>query len=303
MTIVNEYEFEMLRNKTGWSEVSWPPRRKCSSSPRRKGLDDPCRRQALCVPGDPGAAQRRPDRRGRCVSRRNHQGLSEKNALGNDGPNRQPRRDVCAGRIRHAKSSLRSGRIRRASAAFGRLVGEAVWQLSGSWFGHVRRESKCCATDGMTNQRRIEWQNVKMMSRIFRSRKRGVSAFNGRRTICRCCGKSAIDSKKSDRSKGLRIAACLHVTTETANLMWTLVAGGADVVLSASNPLSTQDDVAASLVAHFEVPVFAIKGEDNATVLSALALDARIQAEHHDGRRRRLAFDAAQRAHRFAARA
>ena len=65
--------------------------------------------------------------------------------------------------------------------------------------------------------------------------------------------------------KGLRIAACLHVTSETANLMWTLVEGGADVVLSASNPLSTQDDVAASLVADFEVPVFAIKGEDNAT--------------------------------------
>ena len=65
--------------------------------------------------------------------------------------------------------------------------------------------------------------------------------------------------------KGLRIAACLHVTSETANLMWTLVAGGADVVLAASNPLSTQDDVAASLVAHFEVPVFAIKGEDNQT--------------------------------------
>ncbi len=65
--------------------------------------------------------------------------------------------------------------------------------------------------------------------------------------------------------KGLRIAACLHVTSETANLMWTLVAGGADVVLAASNPLSTQDDVAASLVAHFEVPVFAIKGEDNTT--------------------------------------
>ncbi|MCI0478310.1 MAG: adenosylhomocysteinase [Anaerolineales bacterium] len=65
--------------------------------------------------------------------------------------------------------------------------------------------------------------------------------------------------------KGLRIAACLHVTSETANLMWTLVEGGADVVLSASNPLSTQDDVAASLVADFEVPVYAIKGEDNAT--------------------------------------
>lgn len=64
---------------------------------------------------------------------------------------------------------------------------------------------------------------------------------------------------------GTRISACLHVTTETANLMRALQAGGADVVLTASNPLSTQDDVAASLVNHFEIPVFAIKGEDNAT--------------------------------------
>src|SRR5581483_2498379 len=64
---------------------------------------------------------------------------------------------------------------------------------------------------------------------------------------------------------GQRIAACLHVTTETANLMRTLVEGGADVVLCASNPLSTQDDVAASLVVHWEVPVYAIKGEDNKT--------------------------------------
>ncbi len=56
--------------------------------------------------------------------------------------------------------------------------------------------------------------------------------------------------------KGLRVAACLHVTSETANLMWTLVAGGADVVLAASNPLSTQDDVAASLVKNFKMPVF-----------------------------------------------
>lgn len=80
--------------------------------------------------------------------------------------------------------------------------------------------------------------------------------------------------------KGLRVAACLHVTTETANLMWTLVAGGADVVLAASNPLSTQDDVAASLVAHFEVPVFAVKGEDNKTyyrhIHSALDLQPNI---------------------------
>lgn len=65
--------------------------------------------------------------------------------------------------------------------------------------------------------------------------------------------------------QGARVAACLHVTTETANLMRTLQAGGAGVVLCASNPLSTQDNVAASLVKDFNIPVFAIKGEDNQT--------------------------------------
>lgn len=65
--------------------------------------------------------------------------------------------------------------------------------------------------------------------------------------------------------KGKRIAACLHVTTETASLMQTLKAGGAKVSLCASNPLSTQDDVAASLVKHDKISVFAIKGEDNKT--------------------------------------
>ena len=63
--------------------------------------------------------------------------------------------------------------------------------------------------------------------------------------------------------KGMRVSACLHVTTETANLMKTLQAGGADVVLTASNPLSTQDDVAAALVSIHEIPTFAIKGESN----------------------------------------
>jgi len=63
---------------------------------------------------------------------------------------------------------------------------------------------------------------------------------------------------------GQRLAACLHVTTETANLVRTLQAGGAEVRLCASNPLSTQDDVAAALVAEYGVPVFAVKGEDNA---------------------------------------
>src|SRR6186997_3651286 len=62
---------------------------------------------------------------------------------------------------------------------------------------------------------------------------------------------------------GYRISACLHVTTETANLARTLKAGGADVVLCASNPLSTQDDVAAALVDEYDISVFAIKGEDN----------------------------------------
>ncbi|MBK5101166.1 MAG: adenosylhomocysteinase [Desulfobacteraceae bacterium] len=74
--------------------------------------------------------------------------------------------------------------------------------------------------------------------------------------------------------KGLRLSACLHVTTETASLLKTLKAGGASVVVCASNPLSTQDDVAASMVADDEIPVFAIRGEDHATyyshILSAL---------------------------------
>jgi adenosylhomocysteinase len=65
--------------------------------------------------------------------------------------------------------------------------------------------------------------------------------------------------------EGICLGACLHVTTETASLVQTLKAGGADVYLCASNPLSTQDDVAASLVKNSEIPVFAIKGEDNDT--------------------------------------
>ncbi len=65
--------------------------------------------------------------------------------------------------------------------------------------------------------------------------------------------------------KGIRISACLHVTTETANLVRTLKEGGAEVFLTASNPLSTQDDVAAALVKFYEIPVFAIRGEDRET--------------------------------------
>ncbi len=85
--------------------------------------------------------------------------------------------------------------------------------------------------------------------------------------------------------RGYRISACLHVTTETANLMRTLKAGGADVVLCASNPLSTQDDVAAALVEEFGIPVFAIKGEDNETYYSHImaAVDHKPQLTMDDG--------------------
>lgn len=84
---------------------------------------------------------------------------------------------------------------------------------------------------------------------------------------------------------GMRIAACLHVTTETANLMHALQEGGAEVVLTASNPLSTQDDVAAALVSHFEIPVFAIKGEDNVTYYKHInaALDHKPHMTMDDG--------------------
>ena len=85
--------------------------------------------------------------------------------------------------------------------------------------------------------------------------------------------------------KGVRLSACLHVTSETASLARTLVAGGADLVLTASNPLSTQDDVAAALVNIYEVPTFAIKGEDNLTYYKHIsaALDHKPHMTMDDG--------------------
>jgi adenosylhomocysteinase len=92
-------------------------------------------------------------------------------------------------------------------------------------------------------QRRIEWAEQEMpVLRLIRER------FEREKPLA-----------------GIRVAACLHVTTETANLMRTLKAGGAQVRLCASNPLSTQDDAAAALVARYDVPVFAIKGENHET--------------------------------------
>ncbi|MCZ2126958.1 MAG: adenosylhomocysteinase [Anaerolineales bacterium] len=91
--------------------------------------------------------------------------------------------------------------------------------------------------------------------------------------------------KKEKPLKGLRLSCCLHVTTETANLMITLQEGGADIVLTASNPLSTQDDVAAALVSNYEIPVFAIKGEDKTTYFKHIraALEHKPHMTQDDG--------------------
>jgi adenosylhomocysteinase len=93
------------------------------------------------------------------------------------------------------------------------------------------------------------------------------------------------DFIKGQPLKGIRIGACLHVTAETANLAITLRDGGAEVSLCASNPLSTQDDVAASLVRDYGIPVFAIKGEDNETYYSHIlaVLDRKPQITMDDG--------------------
>jgi adenosylhomocysteinase len=90
---------------------------------------------------------------------------------------------------------------------------------------------------------------------------------------------------KEQPLKGIRVSACLHVTAETANLMHTLQLGGADIVLCASNPLSTQDEVAASLVTHYEIPTYAIKGEDTATYYQHIqaALDHKPHLTMDDG--------------------
>src|SRR6266481_5608803 len=112
-------------------------------------------------------------------------------------------------------------------------------------------------------KRRIEWANQSMpVLQIIRK-----------------------DFIKNQPLKGMRIAACLHVTTETANLMITLRDGGADAVLCASNPLSTQDDVAASLNRDYNIPTYAIKGEDNDTYYSHLsaALEHKPQFTMDDG--------------------
>ena len=112
-----------------------------------------------------------------------------------------------------------------------------------------------------------------------------------------CCGSSGPGARcpcwrairerfaKEKPLAGKRVAACLHVTAETANLMLTLQAGGADIVLCASNPLSTQDDVAAALVHHYNIRTYAIKGEDTTSYYSHItaALNHRPHITMDDG--------------------
>ena len=114
-----------------------------------------------------------------------------------------------------------------------------------------------------SGKRRIEWANQQMPV-LQLIRKRFI---------------------KEQPLKGIRMSACLHVTSETANLAITLRDGGADVVLCGSNPLSTQDDVAASLVKDYGIPTYAIKGEDNATYYAHIsaALDHKPQITMDDG--------------------
>jgi adenosylhomocysteinase len=98
--------------------------------------------------------------------------------------------------------------------------------------------------------------------------------------------RSLMDRFSTERPlEGIRMSGCLHITTETANLARVLVAGGAELLLTASNPLSTQDDVAAALVQHYEVPTYAIKGESNAVYYQHLsaALDHRPHITMDDG--------------------
>jgi len=112
--------------------------------------------------------------------------------------------------------------------------------------------------------------DVKDLSRAEMGRRRAEWAFQSM-PVLQTIRKQFI---KSQPLAGIRISACLHVTTETANLMMTLRDGGAEPVLCASNPLSTQDDVAATLVRDFHIPVFAVKGESNEVYYSHITAAA-----------------------------
>src|SRR5260370_2280412 len=126
----------------------------------------------------------------------------------------------------------------------------------------------------------IAW-NVKDLSLADSGKRRIEWAFQSMPVLC-SMRKQFI---KAQRLRNIRVAACLHVTTETANLMIALRDGGANIVLCASNPLSTQDDVAASLVRDYNIPVYSIKGENNDVYYSHImsALNHKPQITMDDG--------------------
>src|SRR5215204_4543442 len=158
----------------------------------------------------------------------------------------------------------RSRRGCGGSRSFGRpsTRGSLAWSLHlRSWNGNSGSRSVCSPP---------EWKEEMATTKRFDVKDLALAAEGVRRIAWadRQMPVLAAIRERFEREQplaGYRLAACLHVTTETANLARTLKAGGADVVLCASNPLSTQDDVAAALVDEYDISVFAIKGEDNDT--------------------------------------
>src|SRR6267142_4088761 len=141
-----------------------------------------------------------------------------------------------------------------------------------------KENAETMSTTAVPNEVRSDVKNLELADQG----KRRIEWANQSMKVLQSIRKEFI---KNQPLKGMRIAACLHVTTETANLAITLRDGGADVALCASNPLSTQDDVAAALARDYGISVFAIKGEDNDTYYSHIlaALDHRPHITMDDG--------------------
>jgi len=141
-----------------------------------------------------------------------------------------------------------------------------------------KENAEIMSTTAVPNEVRSDVKNIELADQG----KRRIEWANQSMKVLQSIRKEFI---KNQPLKGMRIAACLHVTTETANLAITLRDGGADVALCASNPLSTQDDVAAALARDYGISVFAIKGEDNDTYYNHIlaALDHRPHITMDDG--------------------
>ncbi len=147
---------------------------------------------------------------------------------------------------------------------FGRKNGEFSWEVTDK--AEALRTAAETNHKGNRNkwliQQEHQWNTTSKTSTLHR---KANSASSGPTAKCRFSGSSASVLRLKSRLTGVKLIACAHITTETANLARTLQAGGAESLLIASNPLSTQDDVAASLVADWGIPVMAHKGESTET--------------------------------------